>query len=597
MEIGWFWFYAPYRRLGFQNTLTSKGGNFFMKKEKSITVRLGIIIIGFLMMCLVIIFFSMYRTNYSEVKKAAGVEAFGCANITTALIDPDAIQAIKQGDMERAKQLGEEINWTIQHKGIFEGQYVMDLEGNLLAVDENLMEQGFDVGDKFHMNEDDLERLKITKAPVYSDVYDFGGMKRLTGYAPVFKDHDPDKEIIAISAIDFESSILHTRTLQMIKGGMLFSVIPLLLVGIVTIFLINRTVKPLQSVSNFASRIAKGDLTVEPLTIKTNDEIGRLSNDLNTMAENLKSIISEVASNASELAGTTEEILASSEEMATTAEKNVSTYQVVQKGAEEQLTIVNDTTNVLQKIAEETDKMNERATLLQDESQKTMEHAEQGDSLIKSSLNEMEQMNKESADLKVSMNELQEKSEEISQIITIITQIAEQTNLLALNASIEAANAGEHGKGFAVVANEVRRLAEQSRASTDQISELINEIQEQAMEAVQQTDTSIISMKNSSSEMERAGKSFYTIKDGINAVVTDIRNISSNMNQISKEIDIMVTSMENIKSISTENVDGSLHVMELSEEQNISVEEMKNAMSLLTDMAEKLNDRTNQFTL
>src|SRR5699024_7757183 len=126
-----------------------------------------------------------------EVKKAAGVEAFGCANITNALIEPSDIEKIKQGDTELAEAVGEDISWTVQHKNILVGQYIMDLSGNLIAVDENLMEQGFDVGDEFHIDEEDLERLKVTKSPVYSDVYEYGGMKRLTGYAPVFEDHDP----------------------------------------------------------------------------------------------------------------------------------------------------------------------------------------------------------------------------------------------------------------------------------------------------------------------------------------------------------------------------------------------------------------------
>src|SRR5699024_1915985 len=147
-----------------------------------------------------------------------------------------------------------------QRKNILEGQYIMELSGNWMAVDENVMEQGFDVGDECHIDEEDLERLKVTKSPVYSDVYEYGGMKRLTRESPVFEDHDPDNEIIAISAIDFEASILHSRTWDMIKDGFLFSVIPLLLVGIITIVLINRTIAPLKGVSTFASRVADGDL-------------------------------------------------------------------------------------------------------------------------------------------------------------------------------------------------------------------------------------------------------------------------------------------------------------------------------------------------
>lgn len=568
-----------------------------MNKEKSITRRLGLIIIAILVICMGIIFYSMYKTNYKEVKKAAGVEAFGCANITTALIDPSDIEKIKQGDTELAEAVGEDISWTVQHKNIFEGQYIMDLSGNLMAVDENLMEQGFDVGDEFHIDEEDLERLKVTKSPVYSDVYEYGGMKRLTGYAPVFEDHDPDNEIIAISAIDFEASILHSRTWDMIKDGFLFSVIPLLLVGIITIVLINRTIAPLKGVSTFASRVADGDLTVDPLEIKHNDEIGALSRNLNKMASNLRSVIGDVSENASKLASTTEEVTASTEEISTSAEQNLVTYQSVQTGAEEQLTIVNQANEVLQEITTTTNEMNSRSQHLQETSQFSTEKANEGDKLIKDSLQQMERMNEQSSFLTQTMNELRTKSAEINNIITIITDIAEQTNLLALNASIEAAHAGEQGKGFAVVAQEIRRLAEQSTEATHQISTLVREIQTETLGAVERTDASMDTIKEGSAIVEEAGNTFYEIRDSITEVVTDIHEMSKTMMTISLEVENIVNAMTNIEKISTQNVDEALNVISLSEEQTAGIEEMTASMETLSSMAEQLNKRTQQFKL
>src|SRR5699024_5207861 len=509
--------------------------------------------------CMGIIFYSMYKTNYTEVKKAAGVEAFGCANITTALIDPSDIEKIKQGDTELAEEVGKDISWTVQHKNIFEGQYVMDLTGELMAVDENLMEQGFDVGDEFYIDEEDLERLKVTKAPVYSDVYEYGGMKRLSGYAPVFEDHDSEKEIVAISAIDFEASILNSRTWDMIKNGFLFSVIPLLLVGIITIVLINRTIAPLKGVSAFASRVADGDLTVEPLEVKNNDEIGTLSRNLNKMANNLKSIIGDVSENASRLARTTEEVTASTEEISTTAEQNLATYQSVQTGAEEQLTIVNQANDVLHEITTTTNEMNDRSQHLQETSQFSTEKASEGDKLIKDSLQQMERMNEQSSFLTQSMNELRTKSDEINNIITIITDISEQTNLLALNASIEAAHAGEQGKGFAVVAQEIRRLAEQSTEATHQISNLVREIQTETLAAADHTNTSLDTIKEGSAIVKEAGNTFYEIRDSIAEVVTDIHDMSETMTTISLEVENIVNAITNIEKISTQNVDEALN--------------------------------------
>src|SRR5699024_6003865 len=121
----------------------------------------------------------MYRANYNEIKKSAGVEAYGCANITTALVDPSDLAKIKQGDTEVAEKVGDEISWTIQHKNIFAGQYIIDLDKELLAVDENLLDQGFAPGDDFEINDEELQQVIDTKAPVYSDVYELFGMKRM----------------------------------------------------------------------------------------------------------------------------------------------------------------------------------------------------------------------------------------------------------------------------------------------------------------------------------------------------------------------------------------------------------------------------------
>src|SRR5699024_1214776 len=236
-----------------------------------------------LLFSLIIFFVSMYRANYNEIKKSDGIEAQGCANITTALRDPADIEKIKDRDTELTNKVGDESRWRIQHKNIFAGQYIMDLDKELLAVEENLLDQGFAPGDDFAITDEDLQQVIETKAPVYSDVYEFGGMKRLTGYAPIFKDHDASKEVVAISAIDFESSIVHSRTWDMIKGSFFFAILSILFAVIASIFLIKITSVSLNTIIRYAGRFAGGYLTVGPLPVKRNDEIGQFSGDLNTM--------------------------------------------------------------------------------------------------------------------------------------------------------------------------------------------------------------------------------------------------------------------------------------------------------------------------
>lgn len=567
------------------------------RQRNRITRKLGFIITGILLFSLVIIFVSMYRANYTEIKKAAGVEAYGCANITTALIDTNDIEKIKNGDKAIAKKLGEDINWTIQHKNIFAGQYVMDLNGKLLAVDENLLDQGFAPGDAFEMNAEDLKHLEETKAPVYSDVYTFGGMKRLTGYAPVFKDHDSTKEVIAISAIDFESNIVHSRTWDMIKGSFFFAIIPIFFAGLATIFLIKKTTEPLNPIIDYAERVANGDLTVKLLPIKRNDEIGQLSEDLNTMVENLKSIIGGVTTNASSVASTAEELSASAGEVAVSAEQNLVNTQNVMQGSSEQVDVVHDTTGILTSISSKTGDIQDRVKDLSDSSLETSNKAEEGNKAIIESIEQMNTINTRSSHMTDSMLELSKRSEEVSNILTIITSISDQTNLLALNAAIEAARAGENGKGFAVVADEIRKLAEKSSNATKQIATIIHEIQAQTKQAVSETSESVEAVKIGTVSIQNAGNTFDLIRNAVAQVSTEINHVYGDVTSITTDVEKIIQAMLTIETLSSINRENTSHVLTESEDQAAAIEEITSLMEHLSSMAEELDKRTNHFKL
>lgn len=552
---------------------------------------------GILLFSIIVIFFSMYRTNYKEITIAAGVEAFGCANITTALINPDDLDKIKAGDKEVAERVGEDISWTIQHKNIFEGQYVMDLDKKLLAVDENILGQGFKPGDDFYMDEEVLEQLLITKAPVYGEVYEFGGMERLTGYAPIFKDHDPDKEIVAISAIDFEASILHSRTWDMIKGSFFVAIIPILLAGVITIYLINRTIAPLKTISTYARNVAEGDLTQAPITVKGDDEIAALSKDLNTMTSNLKEMIGELTTTSSEVANVSHRLAENTEEAATVAQQNVQSTTEVHDGSQEQLAIVEEQDRLLTTIFEKIKMMSDKLEQLTGVSNETTAQASKGDQMIVAATTQMDEIQANTGQLAKSMQDLSEKSAAINNIITIISGIAESTNMLALNASIEAARAGESGKGFAVVAEEIRALAEQSHEATKEISDLIHEIQAETMTAVRDMETNQTVVTAGTAGIHDAGQAFGSIREAIDEVTTEIHEVNEETNRLTDEVGQIVQAMGRIETISTENTANAQAVQEHSADQADAIAEMTEYMANLAALAEELRNKTRQFNL
>lgn len=568
-----------------------------MKQQNRLTWKLGAVIMGILIFCLIIISLSMYRASYMEIKKAAGIELYGCANITTALIAPSEIEKILLGDRQLSKKVGEQINWTIEHKHIFEGQYIVDTNGTILAADGNMQKQGFSPGDTFYIDEEAIAELLETKSPSYSQVYEYGEMKRLTGYAPIFRDHDPNKEIIAISAIDFEASILHERTWEMVKGSLVVSVIPILLAGLVTIFLIKKATDPLNRIIIHARKVADGDLTVKDLDLKSKDEIGQLSEDLNKMVNNLRDVLGQVSSSSIEVASSSQQLAAGTEEIGAAAERNMIDIQQVQQASLDQLNIIQNANRTLTSISNKTDGMSGRAQALNNDSVESLQQAESGDGIIRKAINQMDLINNRTADLMASMRTLTIKSEEIDQILAVITKISSQTNLLALNAAIEAARAGENGQGFAVVATEIRKLAEQSAASTKQIGILIQEIQEDTRKVATVTEESAESVKAGTGMIENAGEAFRGIMGSITKMSPEISGIYIEISEINSNIQEIVTAMGDIEVAAHDNTDNTAQIVTHSEEQTASIEEITSLMTSMSYMAEELQERVNKFKL
>ena len=173
----------------------------------------------------------------------------------------------------------------------------------------------------------------------------------------------------------------------------------------------------------------------------------------------------------------------------------------------------------------------------------TKAKAEAGAQVVEKAVRSIEQVHQMSLDLKDDMAQLNEHAQDITRIMGVISDIADQTNLLALNAAIEAARAGEAGRGFAVVADEVRKLAEKTMASTNDVGNAIKAIQESTAKSMTGVDNAVERIGEATELANQSGQALQEIVatveatgDQVNAIATASEEQSAASEQINQSI-------------------------------------------------------------
>lgn len=315
--------------------------------------------------------------------------------------------------------------------------------------------------------------------------------------------------------------------------------------GLVTLSIL----RPIKSFSAIMTDFAKGESSISTkVELQSSDEIGHLGSLFNEFTENMRKQFSTLLVQLSNAVEHVIPVIQSSDNVKGSMDQSAQlSLQVATAGEEMSSSIIEIAQNTSDSAKDNDD---------------TVKLAEQGSTSLADSLTYSNQMHSSVSELTSKITELTDNAQKIESVVTVINDISDQTNLLALNAAIEAARAGEAGRGFAVVADEVRKLAEKTQHSTDEIRSMIQDMQ-QNVEKSNKDAAEVTEIVDKQKQMnESTASNFDGILSAVQNMQQNILSISSAVDEqsaVTEQIASNISEVSNVSSVSMEKMDGLLN--------------------------------------
>lgn len=389
---------------------------------------------------------------------------------------------------------------------------------------------------------------------------------------------------------------------QLIKTLMLI-LLAIIAASILISFILGRTIaKPIIRLTQVVDKKAELDFTdidekMLGSIIKKKDEISRMALSIQDMSQNVRGLIINVAQTGEQVSATSEELTASADQTAKASQEVSYTITGIAEGASSQAENTMESAKALEVLSEEIEKNLERTGNLSDAFKTIIDHISEGMKAI-DVLKEKSQQNSDVAGaVYTSVLKTNDSSSKIGEASSLILNIADQTNLLALNASIEAARAGEHGRGFAVVAEEIRKLADQSRNTTEVINQMVIDLKSDAEIAVENMQEASRIVTEQRESVESTGNTFVMIAEAVKESESLVEQIDESSKEMKDSNDIVASNIEMLSAVAEENAASTQEVSASVEEQTASAEEIAGASANLSEMAQALQQQIMRFKL
>ena len=441
--------------------------------------------------------------------------------------------------------------------------------------------------------DDKVIDLVLNQGKTYVGIAEVLGKNMYTAYLPI---KNSSNEIVGMFciAVDSKDFIDKTTLNFIIVISIIVLIATLIIIAFFNIFFKVSVTRPVDYIVDSLDNMSKGNLATE-IKLNSKDELQTIADSLNDTRKNFNSLIADLKGKAENLGEDSHRLHESATETTQISENITSTIIDFTSKMDSSLENMENVFSEFDILNEESHNINNYITDCTDSVHQLRESSSTGLDILKSAVKMIIDTEKSVENTSEFVTEFSNQIEEIIILLGAITGISDKTNLLALNAAIEAARAGEAGLGFNVVAEEIRKLAESSKKTVEDIQNITQKIVEGSKNAKEAMNKTSEASVKSTDSVKQVQNNFSLINELSNNIENKIENVSKYNTGVQNKMDTIVNEISNVTSV-LKKLDSEINEITAStEEQIATMQELQAVTQELFITSDSLIGNTSKF--